>query len=57
VLAHGNFDPKEEETVAVDDEVLKRFEALTDPEQRTAFYNKHRDEIQRGFEARKNNKS
>jgi hypothetical protein len=55
ILEHGNIFGKAEETGAYDDEVLMRFEAISDPEQRTAFFNKNRDEIHRAFEARKNN--
>jgi hypothetical protein len=56
-LEHGNLDPKEEETVTVDDDVLRRFAAISDPERRTAFYNKNSAEILRGFEARKKTNS
>jgi hypothetical protein len=55
ILEHGNIFGKEEETVAYDCEVLRRFEAISDPEQRSAFYNRNRDEVHRAFEARKNN--
>jgi hypothetical protein len=55
ILEHGNILGKEEETGACDDEALRRFENLSDPEERSAFFNQNRDEILRGFDARKNN--
>jgi hypothetical protein len=55
-LEHGNLGDKNDETGA-GDEVLRRFESIEDPEQRSAFFKKHRDEIHRAFEARKNNNS
>ena len=55
ILEHGNIFGKEEDTGAYDDEALRRFESLSDSEQRSAFYNKNRDAIHRAFEARKNN--
>jgi hypothetical protein len=36
-------------------EILNQLERISDPEESTAFYNKNRDEIHRGFEARQNN--
>lgn len=53
-LQHGNFDSTEGESVA-DDEVLRRFEAISDPEDRSRFYSKQQKEILAAFEARKNN--
>jgi hypothetical protein len=58
ILAHGNvFGDKEQTTDDINDRVLTQFEAITDPEECSRFYAKNRDEIQRGFEARKNNQS
>jgi hypothetical protein len=48
--------PSKDETGA-DDGILTQFESISDPEERSSFYNKHHDEIQRGFDARKNNLS
>jgi hypothetical protein len=55
-LAHGNFDAPGHPSVAddIDDRILSQFEAISDPQERTAFYNKHRDQIHRGLVARKN---
>jgi hypothetical protein len=55
ILEHGDiFGDKEAKTGACDDEALRRFESISDPEERSAFYSKHRDEIQRGYDSRKN---
>jgi hypothetical protein len=54
ILAHGNVFAKGEAGTA-DDEIARQFEAMEDGESRTAFYNKHSAEIQRAFDARKNN--
>jgi len=53
IFAHGNLGDKRAETRA-EDRIIAEFEAITDPERRTAFYNKHSTEIQRGYDARKN---
>jgi hypothetical protein len=57
ILDHGNVfgDKQEEKADDIDDRILAQFESIADEQQRTAFYQKHRDEIHRGFEARKNN--
>jgi hypothetical protein len=53
IFAHGNLGDKRGETGG-EDRIIAEFEAITDPERRTAFYNRHSTEIQRGFDARKN---
>lgn len=56
ILDHGDvFGDKNDGAVTGDDELLRRFEMISDPEERSAFYNQNRAEIHRGFEARKNN--
>jgi hypothetical protein len=56
ILAHGDvFGDKAKMTETADDEIARQFEAMEDGEQRSAFFKKHRDEILRGFESRKNN--
>jgi chromosome segregation ATPase len=58
ILEHGDvFGDKQDKAATADDEIARQFEAISDPEQRTAFYNKHSAEIQRGFDARKSNNS
>ena len=38
-----------------DPEILSQLDRISDPEEQSPFYSKHRDEIHRAFEARKNN--
>ena len=38
-----------------DPEILSQLDRISDPEEQSRFYSKHRDEIHRAFEARKNN--
>jgi hypothetical protein len=55
IILHGDpFGDKAKMTATADDEIARQFEAITDEQERTTFYNKHRDEIHRGLEARKN---
>jgi hypothetical protein len=55
ILDHGNIFGKEDETGACDDEVLRCFEAISDPEEQSRFYAKHKKELMAASEARKNN--
>jgi hypothetical protein len=56
IIAHGNpFNDKAKENDDIDDRVVAQLESISDEAQRTAFYQKHRDAIHRGLEARKNN--
>jgi hypothetical protein len=48
-------DAYEKKSSSSDPEILSQFEAISDPEEATAFYNKHQTEILAGFEARKYN--
>jgi hypothetical protein len=55
IIAHGNpFNDKEQEADDIDDRILTQFEAITDPEQQSRFYSKHKNEIMAATEARKN---
>jgi hypothetical protein len=56
ILDHGNLGPKDDEA-GPDDAILRQFEEIEDPERRSAFFRKHRDAIQRAFDARQNNNS
>lgn len=50
---HGNFGKSDDSSP--DDEILSRFEAISDPEEASAFYNKNKQAILAGYEARKRN--
>ena len=50
-LTHGNLDSTDREPVA-DDRILTQFEAITDPEDQSRFYAKHKQEIMAAFQAR-----
>jgi hypothetical protein len=55
-LEHGTLGGKADDAGA-DTEILRQFEAITDDEQRSAFCNKHRDELMKAQDARQNNES
>ena len=50
-------DASEKRSPSSEPEILGRLEAISDPEEATAFYNKHQQEILAAFEARKFNNS
>jgi hypothetical protein len=58
-LAHGNFDSTDREAVGddIDDRILTQFESISDSEEQSRFYTRHRAEIHRAFQARKSNNS
>ena len=50
-------DASEKRSPSSEPEILGRLDAISDPEEATAFYNKHQQEILAAFEARKFNNS
>ena len=50
-------DVSEKRSPSSEPEILGRLDAISDPEEATAFYNKHQQEILAAFEARKFNNS
>ncbi len=54
-LKHGNFG--EDDDSDAGDEILTQFEAISDPEEASAFHKKHRAAILVGYESRKQHNS
>jgi hypothetical protein len=56
ILLHGDvFGDKQKATETEDDRIIAEFEAITDPEEQSRFYAKHKNEIMAATEARKSN--
>jgi hypothetical protein len=50
-LQHGNLGDKDDEAGA-EDAILRQFEALTDPDERSRFYQRHRAELMKAHDVR-----
>jgi hypothetical protein len=55
IFEHGDLGDKDRKAAREDDRILKEFEAISNPESRSAFYSQHKAQIMAAYDARKNN--